>query len=208
MSFYEDKILPSVIDWSCSMAPIMELREQVVPLAKGEVLEVGMGSGINLSLYKPEQVSRVWGLEPSTGMRQKAQKNLSEAEVNVEWLDLPGEEIPLEDESVDTVLLTYTLCTIPDWQKALQQMHRVLKPQGTLLFCEHGRSPLDKVNKWQDRLTPLWKKFAGGCHLNRPIATYIEECGFKIEKLENLYLKDAPRFVGYMYYGEASKAQA
>lgn len=205
MGFYENTILPSIIDWSCSMAPIIELRKKVVPLAKGKVLEVGIGSGINLSLYNPAQVEHVWGLEPASGMRRKATKNLSLSPVTVEWLDLPGEAIPLDNNSVDTVLLTYTLCTIPDWKTALQQMHRVLKPQGKLLFCEHGRAPQKSVSKWQDRLTPVWKKFAGGCHLNRPIATCIEESGFTIEEINNLYLEKAPRFAGYMYYGQASK---
>ncbi len=205
MSFYENKILPHIIDCSCSMKPIMALRQKVVPLARGVVLEVGMGSGLNLPLYDNEKIDFVWGLEPSMGMRHKAEKNLRKSSVEVKWLDLPGEQIPLDDNSVDTVLLTYTLCTIPDWQAALQQMRRVLKPDGLLLFCEHGRSPESKVSRWQDRLTPMWKKFAGGCHLNRPISDYIESCDFKITQQENLYMEGAPRFVGYMYCGQAGK---
>ncbi|MCB1615938.1 MAG: class I SAM-dependent methyltransferase, partial [Pseudomonadales bacterium] len=156
MSFYENTVLPFVIDLACSTDPIMALRSEVVPKASGKVLEVGMGSGINLALYDTKRVEMVWGLEPSRGMRKKAAKNLAVSPVKVEWLDLPGEKIPLENESVDTVLLTYTLCTIPDWKLALQQMHRVLKPGGKLLFCEHGRSPDADVLKWQDKLTPMW----------------------------------------------------
>jgi ubiquinone/menaquinone biosynthesis C-methylase UbiE len=205
MSFYENRILPFVIDLACSMKPIMELRNHVVPRCTGIVLEVGAGSGINFELYDPGKVQKVYALEPSDGMRRKAQKNLSASPVPVEWLGLPGEQIPLADNSVDTVLLTYTLCTIPDYQTALRQMSRVLKPGGQLFFCEHGRAPDADVTKWQDRLTPTWVKMAGGCHLNRPIADYIKEAGFTVTKLENCYMEKAPRFVGYMYYGCAVK---
>lgn len=205
MNFYDEKILPILLDLTCSMEPAMELRRRIVPLATGKVLEVGMGSGLNLSLYNADQVDYVWGLEPSHGMRDKAQKHLKESPVEVKWLDLPGEKIPLDDESVDTVLLTFTLCTIPDWEAALKQMHRVMKPGAKLLFCEHGLSPDGKVQKWQDRITPMWKKIAGGCHLNRPIRELIEQCGFTIDYCENLYMK-GPRFIGYMYIGQASKA--
>ncbi|MDF1693726.1 MAG: class I SAM-dependent methyltransferase [Zhongshania sp.] len=206
MGFYENKILPMVIDKACSMQPIMALREQVVPLATGVVLEVGMGSGINLALYNAENIDFIWGLEPSAGMRKKARANVDKAAVKVKWLDLTGEEISLEDNSVDTVLLTYTLCTIPDWRQALQQMRRVLKPGGRLLFCEHGAAPDHKVNNWQNRVTPVWKRLAGGCHLNRPIDKLIVSCGFKIEQLAQCYVADMPRIAGYMYYGSAVKA--
>jgi ubiquinone/menaquinone biosynthesis C-methylase UbiE len=205
MGFYDTNILPHLIDLACSQEPIMQLREKVVPLAKGRVLEVGMGSGINLSLYRPESVEFVWGLEPSAAMRNKAYRNLQKSPVEVKWLALPGEQIPLDDDSVDTVLLTYTLCTIPDWRAALRQMHRVLKPGGRLLFCEHGRAPDAGVQKWQDRLTPMWKHLLGGCHLNRPIRQYIEQTGFVIEDIQHVYVDRAPRFVGYMSYGQASK---
>jgi ubiquinone/menaquinone biosynthesis C-methylase UbiE len=205
MRFYENRILPFVIDLACSMKPIMELRNHVVPRCTGIVLEVGAGSGINFELYDPGKVQKVYALEPSDGMRRKAQKNLSASPVPVEWLGLPGEQIPLADNSVDTVLLTYTLCTIPDYQTALRQMYRVLKPGGQLFFCEHGRAPDADVTKWQDRLTPTWVKMAGGCHLNRPIADYIKEAGFTITEQENCYMEKAPRFVAYMYYGCAVK---
>jgi ubiquinone/menaquinone biosynthesis C-methylase UbiE len=166
-----------------------------------------MGSGINLEFYNPDTVSLVYGLEPSEGMRRKAQANLAKSSVAVEWLDLPGEQIPLSDNSVDTVLLTFTLCTIPDWRAALDQMKRVLKPDGELLFLEHGESPDEGVCKWQHRITPGWKKIAGGCHLNRPIAELIREAGFEITELENLYVPKAPKFAGYIYKGRARKPQ-
>jgi ubiquinone/menaquinone biosynthesis C-methylase UbiE len=206
MGFYDDKVLPHLIDFACSQKFITELREKVVPLAEGQVLEVGMGSGLNLALYDASKIDFVWGLEPSLGMRQKAAGNVANAAVEVKWLDLPGEEIPLDDASVDTVLLTFTLCSIPDWQRALQQMHRVLKPGGKLLFCEHGRAPDGNIRKWQDRITPTWRRLMGGCHLNRPIRQYIEETGFVIEKIETGYAEKVPRFLGFMSWGLARRA--
>lgn len=205
MSFYEDKILPHIIDRACSVGQVMKLRSQVVPNARGVVLEVGMGSAINLEFYNPDNVTLVYGLEPSEGMRRKARGNLGRSPVKVEWLDLPGEKIPLPDDSVDTVLLTFTLCTIPDWQAALEQMKRVLRPGGELLFLEHGESCDQGVRKWQHRITPTWKKLAGGCHLNRPIADLLREAGFNILELENLYVPKTPKIAGYIYKGRAVK---
>ena len=205
MSFYENRILPHIIDRACSMGQIMKLRSQLVPQARGRVLEVGMGSAINMEFYDAEQVEMVYGLEPSDGMRRKAQPNLAKSPVAVKWLDLPGEEIPLDDQSVDTVLLTFTLCTIPDWHTALKQMFRVLKPGGELLFLEHGESPDDGIRKWQNRITPGWKKLAGGCHLNRNIAELIRDAGFEILELENLYVPKAPKIAGYIYKGKARR---
>lgn len=203
MSLYEDRILPHLIDCACTTGQVMKLRQAIVPQCRGDVLEVGMGSGVNLRFYKADQVTRVYGLEPSEGMRRKAARNLANAPVTVEWLDLPGESVPLEDNSVDTVLLTFTLCTIPDWFQALRQMKRVLRPDGQLLFCEHGQSPDPGVRRWQDRITPGWKRIAGGCHLNRPIHRLIAESGFNIEFMETRYIPKAPRFAAYVYSGMA-----
>lgn len=205
MAFYENKVLPLLISSACSTRQIMKLRRQLVPLATGDVLEVGMGSGLNLAYYDKNKVNLVWGLEPSEGMRLKAKPNLLASPVEVKWLELPGEQIPLDDDSIDTILLTFTLCTIPDWESALRQMHRVLKPSGTLMFAEHGRAPDPGVRRWQDRLTPLWKKIGGGCHLNRPISNYLTQCGFKIQKLETFYMRNTPRVAGHLFVGEAAK---
>lgn len=202
MSFYEQHCLPHIINFACSMKPILEQRAKMVPLAKGRVLEVGMGSGLNLPYYDKDKVEMVWGLEPSEGMRLKAQSNLSKAPFKVELIDLPGEEIPLDKDSVDTVLLTFTLCTIPDWEKALEQMRRVLKPGGELVFCEHGRAPDQSIQRWQDRLNPYWNKFAGGCNLNRPIPDLIEKSGFKIKHVDSQY-KPGPKPLNYFYNGIA-----
>ncbi|MFZ5655272.1 MAG: class I SAM-dependent methyltransferase [Pseudomonadota bacterium] len=203
MSLYEKVFLAPFINFACATKPILYQRRKVVPLCEGRVLEVGMGSALNLPYYDPARVEFVWGLEPSAAMRDKARANLEKSPVEVKLIDLPGEEIPLEDNSVDTVLLTYTLCTIPDWHAALRQMRRVLKPGGRLIFTEHGRAPDAGVRKWQERINPLWKKFAGGCHLNRPIPQLIEESGFTVERLEQMYLPSTPRLFGYNYWGVA-----
>ena len=164
-----------------------------------------MGGGLNLPFYNPEKVDLIWGLEPSEGMRRLARRELQRTSIEVKWLPLPAGEIPLEDESVDTVLLTFTLCTIPDWRGALRQMRRVLKPGGRLLFCEHGVAPSENIRGWQSRLTPYWKRIAGGCHLDRPISAYIEEGGFNIKTMETDYLPGVPKIVGYTFWGTASK---
>lgn len=206
MSFYEEKILPHLINCGCSTKAAMAMRAHVVPLAYGDVLEVGMGSALNLGLYNTDKVAKVWGLEPSEGMRKRAQKNLQASPVTVHWLDLPGEQIPLPDASVDSIVLTFTLCTIPDWQAALAQMLRVLKPDGTLFFCEHGQSPEPSVQKWQDKLNPMWQRLFGGCNLNRPVIKNIESGGFAVDWSEHEYMDMGPRFVSYMTWGAAKKA--
>lgn len=206
MGWYHERILPHMIDSACSAQPIMEARKPVVLQCRGEVLEVGAGSGINFSLYDPSLVTKVWALEPSWGMRRRAQKRLPvRPPMDIEWLDLPGEAIPLADHSVDTVLLTYTLCTIGDTVRALAQMHRVLKPGGQLLYCEHGLAPDHGIQRIQHLLTPVWKRLAGGCHLNRPISQYICQAGFELSSDENRYLNKLPRFAGYTYSGRALK---
>lgn len=203
MGFYEDRILPHLVNKACAAGQVMKLRSQLVPKARGQVLEVGMGSGLNLAFYRSDRTEFVYGLEPSAGMRRKASRNLANSPVPVKWLDLPGEEIPLPDNSVDTVLLTFTLCTIPDWRKALEQMKRVLKPDGELLFLEHGESPDPNVRAWQHRITPGWRKVAGGCHLNRPIAELIQQVGFEILALNTFYMPNAPKIAGFIYQGRA-----
>ena len=205
MSFYDDHVLPHLIGFACSQPQIMKKRSQVVPAAEGRVLEVGFGSGTNLGFYDPVRVERLFALEPSKGMRRKAAKAVAASPLEIEWLDLPGEEIPLEDESVDTVVLTYTACTIPDVNAALEGMRRVLKPGGRLLFSEHGAAPDPGVAKWQRRIEPIWKPIAGGCHLTRKPDRLIEDAGFMIERLEAEYLPKSPKIAAYNYAGAASR---
>ena len=206
MGFYENRILPKVIDLACGQEPIAKQREKVVPHATGRVLEVGMGPALNLPFYDASKVELVWGLEPSEGMRVKAAPRIAEAAVDVEWLDLPGEEIPLDDDSADTVVLTYTLCTIPDFRRALAGMRRVLKPGGKLLFSEHGAAPDEGVRRWQDRINPFWKLVAGGCNINREIPKALEEAGFRIEQLDTMYLPKTPKIAAFQYWGSAVEA--
>lgn len=206
MGFYSEHVLPHIISCGCSHRKFMRLRERLVPMARGEVLEVGMGSGLNLRYYDPQLVSKVWGLEPCDNMRERARQNLTRSPVAVEWLGLPGEQIPLADASVDTVLLTFTLCTIPDWQTAMAGIKRVLKADGQLLFCEHGLAPDPAVQRWQQRLDNGWGKLFGGCHLNRPVLANIEASGFVIDWHDSDYMSHVPGFAGYISLGVARHA--
>jgi len=203
MGIYDKYILPHVINLACGTKPVSWQRKQVVPQASGRILEVGIGSGLNLPFYDPDKVDMVWGLEPSLDIRRIAKKRVEAVPFDVQFIDLPGEEIPLDDKSVVTVLLTYTLCTIPDTVAALAQMRRVLKPGGKLIFCEHGAAPDESVRRWQNRLNPYWNKIGGGCHLNREIPKLIKEAGFKIRELQTNYIPKTPKFAGFNYWGDA-----
>jgi ubiquinone/menaquinone biosynthesis C-methylase UbiE len=203
MSWYEDKILPRVIDLACSSKPTRKQREKIVPRASGDVLEIGIGSGLNLPHYDREKVRHIWGLEPSAGMRRIVAGPIAASGLDVELIDLPGEEIPLDDDSVDTVLVTYTLCTIEDVASAMAGMRRVLKPTGQLLFCEHGKAPDENVVKWQERMNPTWKKFAGGCNMNRDIPEIITSAGFEIADDNRMYIPGI-KSLSYNYWGAAT----
>lgn len=200
MGFYDRYILPRAIHLACSSKPNMKQREKIVPLAEGEVLEIGMGSGLNLGFYDRKKVRKVWGLEPSEGMRQLARKNFDGDDLDLEMIDLPGEEIPLDTNSIDTVVVTYTLCTIPNAGQALHGVHRVLRPGGKLLFCEHGLAPDAAVQKWQNRINPTWRRFAGGCNVNRDIPYLLQSSGFRVEVDERMYIPGV-RFLSYNYWG-------
>ena len=202
MGLYDRYILPPLINLACSSKPNMKQREKLVPLAEGEVLEIGMGSGLNLPFYDTRKVQKLWGLEPSKGMRRLARKKLLGSELEVEMIDLPGEEIPLDANSVDTVVVTYTLCTIPEPQRALRGVRRVLRPGGKLLFCEHGVAPDEDVRRWQDRLNPIWRRFSGGCDINQNIPALLESSGFRIVVDERMYIPGV-KIVSYNYWGSA-----
>lgn len=203
MSFYEHRILPHALNLACGFKAIRRQREKVVPAAEGEVLEIGFGSGLNLPYYDFGRVTKIWALEPSEGMRRLAHKRLNPVRTEFEFIDLPGEEIPLEDASVDTVLCTFTLCTIPDTAAALAGMRRVLKPGGRLLYCEHGRAPDENVRRWQDRLNRPWSSIAGGCQLNRDIPALIRESGFTIEDQDSMYVPGGPKMLSWQWWGSA-----
>ena len=203
MGLYDKYFLAPFINCACGTKPILYQRKKVVPLCTGRVLEVGMGSALNLPYYDRDRVEFIWGLEPSEAMREKARPNIEKSGLEVKLIDLPGEQIPLEDNSVDSILLTYTLCTIPDWLTALQQMRRVLKPGGRLVFTEHGEAPDESVLKWQNRINPVWRKFAGGCNLNRKIPRLLTDSGFSVDQLDAMYLPSTPKLFGYNYWGVA-----
>lgn len=201
MGFYEQQVLPRVIDKLLGTRGFHKFRARVAEGLSGEVLEVGFGSGLNVPHYPPA-VERVLAVDPATVGRDLAGKRLEESEVPVEFVGLDGEHLPLDDASVDHVLTTWTLCTIPHVELALTEMVRVLRPGGQLHFLEHGHSPDPKVARWQHRLNPLQRRIAGGCHLDRPIDELIEQAGFRIESLGNYYLA-FPKSMGYMYEGRA-----
>jgi ubiquinone/menaquinone biosynthesis C-methylase UbiE len=203
MSWYEEKVLPRLINVACSSKPARKQREKIVPRASGDVLEIGFGSGLNLAHYDQDKVRRIWGLEPSEGMRRLAEKPIANSGLDVELIDLPGEEIPLEDNSVDTVLITFTLCTIPEVATALDGMRRVLKPGGQLLFSEHGKAPDANVVKWQDRMNPVWKKVSGGCNMNRDIPALLGAAGLEIQDDNRMYVPGL-KSLSYMYWGAAT----
>lgn len=202
MGLYATHLLPRVINLACSGDDVEHERRRVVPHATGRVLEIGMGPALNLPFYDRDNVELVWGLEPNDGMRKLAEPRIEASDLDVRWLDLPGEEIPLDDDSADTVVLTFTLCTIPDWERALAQMRRVLRPGGRLLFIEHGESPDESVRTWQRRIEPVWSRVAGGCRITRPIPDLIEQTGFSIDQLDAGY-SPGPKISGYHYWGSA-----
>lgn len=203
MGLYARYVLPRIVHFACSLEPNMRQREKVVPLANGEVLEIGVGSGLNLPFYDASRVTKLWGLEPAVEMRRMAECAVRSLPFTFEFIDLPGEEIPLDANSVDSVLVTYSLCTIPEPQPALRGMARVLRPGGKLIFCEHGAAPDEGVRRWQDRVNPIWKRIGGGCHLNREIPELIRKGGFEIDALESMYLPGW-RPATFNYWGTAS----
>ena len=202
MSIYENRILPHLVNFACSTKPNQKQRGKIVPFASGEVLEVGFGSGLNLPFYDKQKVHKVWGLEPSEGMRRKARPMVEASGLNVEFIDMPGESIPLETNSVDTVLVTYSLCTIPDVVAALDGMRRVLRRGGSLLYCEHGIAPDESVRRWQHRLNPIWSRVAGGCNMDRDIPDLLKKGGFEITADDRMYIPGL-KILCYNYWGMA-----
>ena len=182
----------------------MKQREKVVPRAQGTVLEIGIGTGLNLPYYNSDQVEKLIGLDPSEASWELAASRAKDIGFPIEFIGLPGEQIPLAENSVDTIVMTYSLCTIPDPVAALKGMARVLRPEGTMYYAEHGRAPDESVRRWQNRLDRPWGAIAGGCHLNRDIPALLSEGGFHSEDRESMYLPGTPRFAGFNVWGSAS----
>jgi ubiquinone/menaquinone biosynthesis C-methylase UbiE len=207
MSFYRDYIYPRLVDVLGDPPPIRKIREQIIPLAQGNVLEIGAGSGANFVHYDATKVNKLYALEPNPGMIRLAQKQLHQTRLNIEFLDLPGERIPLEDATIDTVVSTFTLCTIPGIVEAIQGLVRVLKPEGKLIFFELGLSPDPAVQRWQKRLEPVHRWLFQGLYLTRDIPSLIEEGGFHIQQMEMGYLAQFPRSLSYCWWGIAGLRQ-
>jgi ubiquinone/menaquinone biosynthesis C-methylase UbiE len=202
MGFYSDNVLPRIVDVSLRGRELDRLRARATAGLDGEILEVGFGSGRNVPHY-PSTVTRVRAVDPATVGRKLAAKRVAASPVPVEYVGLDGQALPAEDDTVDHVLTTWTLCTIPDVERALAEIRRVLRPGGAFHFLEHGRSPDPKIARWQDRVNPMQKRLFGGCHLNRPIERLLVDAGFEMTRLDNYYLR-GPKPLGYMFEGVAT----
>ena len=203
--WYERHILPYLIDFACGIKPVRRQREKLVPLAHGRVLEIGIGTGLNLPHYDQAKVHAIVGVDPALEMHRLARKRMQAAGLAVELVGLSAERIPFEDASFDTVLVTYTLCSIPDPLAALKEARRLLKRGGKLVFCEHGAAPDASVRRWQERLNPLWSRLAGGCRLDRDIPGLLRSAGLESSDLQTAYLP-GPRPLTYHYWGTAVRA--
>jgi ubiquinone/menaquinone biosynthesis C-methylase UbiE len=203
MSFYEKYILPRFLNCACASKPITYQRKKVVPLAEGKILEVGIGSGLNLPFYEKSKIEEIWGIDPSEELNSMAKKVAIEEDMNVKFITSSAEDIPFPNNYFDTVLITYTMCTIPSVLQANEEIKRVLKSSGKMIFCEHGVSPDENIKKWQKRLNSIWSKIAGGCNINRNIPMLIKSSGFKIEEMDEMYLPKTPKIAGYNYWGYA-----
>jgi ubiquinone/menaquinone biosynthesis C-methylase UbiE len=203
MSMYDRLVLPRMLHFTCSRRPNMRQRAKIVPAASGRVLEIGFGSGLNLPFYNRTAVQHLWALEPSREMRALARPGVTRAPFPVEFLEASAEDVPLPDRSVDTVVSTYTLCTLPDVARALAQVARVLREGGRLLFCEHGLAPDARVRSWQHRLNPLWKRLGGGCNLDRDIAALLRDSRFEAVEMSMMYIPGW-RPASFNYWGTAT----
>ena len=205
MGLYDKYILPKFLNCACGSKPINYQRQKVVPLAKGKVLDIGIGSGLNIPFYNSDQIDKVIGIDPSHELIELAKELANDSKASIELVIGSAESIPYPDNFFDTVLVTYTMCTIPNVAIANKEMWRVLKDDGKLIFCEHGLAPDKKISKWQNRIDPFWGKIAGGCHLNRDIQKLITDAGFSFESLNKMYIPNTPKFAGYNYWGIGKK---
>ncbi|TVQ99056.1 MAG: class I SAM-dependent methyltransferase [Desulfovibrionales bacterium] len=204
MGFYANCIFPRLMHTACGQVPIRVLRERMIPLARGRVLEVGVGSGLNLPYYDAGHVTEFWALDPSPAMLRIATDAARASPVAPHWIERPVEDVSLESASMDTVVMTFSLCSIAAPEEGLAQVHRVLRPEGRLIFCEHGAAPDQAVRRWQNRLTPLWRRLAGGCHLNRDVAGLLTRSGFRLATLETTVIRRW-WLAGFLFHGIAVK---
>ena len=202
MGLYQKLILPHLLDCACGMKAIARQRQKIIPLAHGHVVEIGIGSGRNLPFYDQSKVDKLIGIDPDVHVWKRAKKARDKFYQPLQRLGLSGEAIPLPDACADTVVVTYSLCTIPDPVKALKEMRRLLKPDAQLLFCEHGKAPDAHVQKWQARIDPVWRKIAGGCHSGRDIPALLNAAGLNTIALQQEYIP-GPKILSYNYWGQA-----
>jgi len=202
-SFYSYHIYPHLVDRLGDPPPIQKVRQQIIPLVQGKVLELGVGSGANFVHYNPARVSKLYALEPNPGMLRLAERQRHQTKLNVEFIDLPGERIPLDDGTIDTVVSTFTLCTIPGISEAIRGLGRVLKPDGRLIFFELGLSPEPAVQRWQKRLEPVHHWLFQGLYLTRDIPSLIKQGGFRVEQMETGYLAQFPKSLSHCWWGTA-----
>lgn len=200
-SWYDRHILPYLLDFACGLAPVAEQRRKVIPQAAGKVLEIGIGTGLNLAFYDRRKIQKLVGVDPAEQMHSLARRRSRRAGIPVELVPISAEKLPVESESFDCVVCTYTLCSVPDPLAALREMRRVLRPGGKLLFAEHGLAPDAQVAKWQARIEPYWSRIAGGCHLTRDVPSLMKEAGFIVE-VEAAYIA-WPKSLAYNFWGEA-----
>jgi len=206
--WYDAHIMPRLITFACGQGQVMKRRSQVVPLARGKVFELGCGGGLNQSFYDSNAVSGFYGIDPHPQLLDQARAAAQSRGWEVDLREGRGEAIPFENSSFDTVVCTFTLCSVEDPGQVLRELRRILKPGGRLLFLEHGLAPDPSVSKWQHRIEPVWKRMAGGCHLTRPIGSALRGAGFDVEPLGQGYLPKTPRVAGWNEWGVAHKAGA
>ncbi|HHI82386.1 MAG TPA: class I SAM-dependent methyltransferase [Rhizobiales bacterium] len=204
--FYEHRIVPRLINLACASSAIEHQRKLVVPQAHGVVLEAGIGSGLNLPFYDKSRVRTIIGVDPGKGILELGRERFEKSPIPVEIINQSAEDIPLETNSADTVLLTWSACSIPDIKTALGEMRRVLKPGGQLIFCEHGKSPDAHIAWRQNLLNKVWPKLAGGCNLNRDIPALLTGAGFKIKTLDGFYAMKAAKSLTWHFRGLAEPA--
>ena len=203
-NFYEKNILPPLLNCCCGTKPITYQRKKIIPEANGDILEIGVGSGLNIPFYDKNKVSKIIALDPSEDLNSMAKIKAKANNLNIHFLTGVAEDIQIADSSIDTIVITYTLCTIPEPEKALSEIKRVLRTNGKILFSEHGLAPDDKVVNWQNKINPIWNKVFGGCNLNRDIPSLLKDAGFDIS-FEQMYLPRTPKFIGFNSWGNATK---